>query len=156
VRFFEAMDLAGLDVYLGGPWFDLPEDSPLRDWADTDPEGCIDNAQAAEIYRQSRAGLNFYRRESEEQHQGEGWACGPREIEMAATGLFFLRDPRPEGDALFPSLPTFESPGDASEKLRWWLAHEAQREKAAAAAREAVAGRTFTNHARKLLAMLDH
>src|SRR5262249_46970463 len=29
-RFFGAMDLAGLNVCLRGPWFGLPEDSPLR------------------------------------------------------------------------------------------------------------------------------
>jgi hypothetical protein len=156
IRFFEQMDLAGLDVRLGGPWMGLPEDSPLRDWTDTDPEGCIDNAEAAEVYRQARAGINFYRREAEDAHAGEGWACGPREIEMAACGLFFLRDPRPEGDALVPMLPTFGGPGDAGEKLRWWLRHDGRRGEAAAKARAAIEGRTFENHARKLLAMLDH
>lgn len=154
-RFFEQMDLTGLDVHLAGPWFDLPEDSPLRDWTDLSPEGCVDNDETAEIYRQSRTGINFYRREAEEAHAGEGWACGPREIELAACGLWFARDPRPESDELFPMLPTFSSAQEAGEQIRWALAHEAKREKAAAAARGAIADRTFTNHARKLLALLD-
>ena len=155
VEFFEAMDLEGLDVLLAGVWPDLAEDSPLRRYL---PGGevvqCTGNEETAEIYRSARAGVNFYRRESEPSHAGEGWAVGPREIEMAACGLFFLRDPRPEGDELFPMLPTFDGPGDASEKLRWWLAHDGARAKAAAAAREAVAGRTFENHARRLLELL--
>ena len=155
VRFFSEMDLSGLDVKLAGPWLGLPEDSPLRDWTATDPDNCTDNTETAGIYRQSRAGINFYRRESEDEHQGEGWACGPREIEQAACQLFFLRDPRGEGDVLFDMLPTFSGPQDASEKLRWWLGHDAQRDKAAAAAREAAAGRTFTNNARELLRLLD-
>jgi hypothetical protein len=156
VAFFEAMDLDGLDVRLAGPWMGLPEDSPLRQYADPNPEGCVDNEQTADIYRQSRAGLNFYRREAEDAHKGEGWACGPREIEMAACGLWFMRDPRPESDELFPMLPAFTGPEEAGKLLRWALAHPEDAAEAAGKARAAVAGRTFENHARKLLAMLDH
>lgn len=155
VRFFEAMDLAGLDVRLAGPWMDVPEDSPIRSYADPNPEGCIDNELTADIYRQSRTGLNLYRREAEDAHKGEGWACGPREIEMASTGLWFARDPRPESDELFPMLPAFTSPEEAGELLRWALAHPEDAEEAAAKARAAVADRTFEAHARKLLAMLE-
>jgi glycosyltransferase involved in cell wall biosynthesis len=166
IKFFEAMNLDGLDVLLAGAWPSLAQDSPLRKYlrqgmASPIPHGapetvqCTDNEETAEIYRSARAGINFYRRESEPGHAGEGWAVGPREIEMAASGLFFLRDPRPEGDELFPSLPTFDGPEDAGEKLRWWLAHDSQREKAAAAARAAVADRTFDANARRLLQLLD-
>jgi len=156
VRFFEQMHLAGLDVRLAGPWLDLPEDSPLRQYADPNPEGCVDNAETADIYRQSRTGLNLYRREAEDAHLGEGWACGPREIEMAACGLWFARDPRPESDELFPMLPAFTSPEEAGELIRWALAHPGDAEEAAGKARAAVEGRTFISHARKLLAMLDN
>lgn len=155
VRFFEAMDLAGLDVKLAGPWMGLPEDSSLRDWTDLGPEGCIDNGETAEIYRQARCGINIYRREAEDAHLGEGWAMGPREVEMAATGLWFARDPRPEGDELFPMLPTYGSPGEAGELIRWALASEGKREAAAAKAREAVADRTFENNAKALLRMIE-
>ena len=156
VEFFTAMDLAGLDVRLAGCWLDLPGDSPLRGWIDGDPEGCIDNDETAGLYRQAKCGVNFYRRESEQAHRGEGWAVGPREVEMAACGLWFARDPRPESDALFPMLPTFSSPAEAGELIRWALTHEAERDKAAAAARDAIADRTFENHARKLLAMIGN
>jgi hypothetical protein len=150
------MDLEGLDVCLRGPWFDLPEDSPLRDWTDLDPEGCVDNTETADIYRQSRTGLNLYRREAEDAHLGEGWACGPREIEMAACGLWFARDPRPESDELFPMLPAFTCPEEAGDLIRWALAHPEDSKEAAAKARAAVTGRTFEAHARKLLAILDN
>lgn len=156
VEFFEVMDFSGLNVLLAGTWPGLAEDSPLRAHM---PGGevvqCTDNEETAAVYRSARAGINFYRREAEASHQGEGWAVGPREIEMAASGLFFLRDPRPESDELFPMLPAFGGPGDASEKLRWWLAHDAAREKAAAAARAAIAGRTFEANAKRLLRLLD-
>ena len=74
---------------------------------------------------------------------------------MAACQLFFLRDSRPESDELFPMLPTFSSPGEASELLRWWLAHPGQREEAAVVARAAVADRTFRHAAARLLELLD-
>jgi spore maturation protein CgeB len=118
-------------------------------------EGCVDNDQTAGIYRQSRCGINFYRREAEDAHAGEGWAVGPREVELAACGTWFTRDPRPESDELFPMLPAFTGPAEASEQIRWALAHPGAREKAAALAREAITDRTFTSHARRLLAILD-
>lgn len=150
VEFFSRMDLSELRVKLAGPWQDPME------WADMDHEDCVDNAETAAIYRQAKAGINFYRREAEDAHAGQGWAMGPREIEMAACGLFFARDPRPEGDEVLGMLPTFTTPEQAGDLIRWYVAHPAERERRAAAAREAIADRTFTNHARKLLAMLDH
>ena len=157
VRFFHQMDLAGLNVRLGGLWMDLPEDSPLRDWtAITDDTGdCVDNPEVAGIYRRARTGINFYRRESEDGHAGEGWAIGPREVEMAACGLFFARDPRPESDELFPMLPSFTSPGEAGDIIRWAVRHPAVTAELAGKARAAVQGRTFTEHAKKLLRLLD-
>jgi spore maturation protein CgeB len=155
IEFLERMDLDGLDVLLAGNWQLLAAESPLRKWVAHDDQECLDNEQTAEVYRSARAGLNLYRREAERPELAAGWACGPREIEMAATGLFFAREPRPEGDELFPTLPTFDSPEQASSQIRWWLAHDRERERAAAMAREAVAGRTFEANAKRLLALLD-
>jgi hypothetical protein len=157
VEFFERMHLDGLDVLLGGCWPDLAEDSPLHTYIGHGPEVCVDNDETAEIYRHAKAGINFYRREyddADDQHV-QPYAMGPREVEMAACGLFYLRDPRPEGDELLPMLPTFSGPEDAGEQLRWWLDHDREREAAAAAAREAVASRTFDENARRLLKLLD-
>jgi hypothetical protein len=155
IEFFEQMDLAGLDVLLGGNWQRLPEGSPLRAHVGHDIHECLDNADGVRIYRSARAGINLYRREVDDGDSAEGWAMGPREVEMAATGLFFLRDPRGEGDELLPMLPTFGSPAGASELLRWWLARDDQRDEAARQARRAVADRTFVNHAQRLLRLLD-
>lgn len=152
--FFERMDLDGLDVLLAGNWRGTSDDSPLRKCLGHDPCECLDNTQTARVYQSAKVGINLYRREAENETVTGGWAMGPREVEMAACGLFFLRDPRPEGDQLLPMLPRFGGPAEASELLRWWLAHPAEREKAAAQARAAVADRTFTNHARQLLRLL--
>jgi len=155
VRFFSAMDLAGLNVRLSGLWMDLAEDSPLREWTATEADDCVGNHEVAAIYRRSRTGINVYRTESEAGHAGEGWACGPREIEMAASGLWFARDPRPESDELFPMLPSFTSPEEAGDLIRWALAHPEEREQAALKARAAIADRTFTEHAKQLLRLLS-
>ena len=155
IEFFEAMDLDGIDVALAGNWQRLSLGSPLRKYLAHDIEQCCDNAEGVRLYQSSKAGLNLYRRETEDGGNHAGWAMGPREVEMAATGLFFLRDPRGEGDEVLPMLPTFDSPEDASQQLRWWLDHDDSRLDAAGKAREAIADRTFTKHAARLLGLLE-
>jgi spore maturation protein CgeB len=160
VRFFEALarhpEFAGTDFLLGGSYWpdETEEDSPLRKYLSQDAQ-CVDNTETAELYRHARCGINLYRQEAEDDHQGEGWAMGPREVEMAASGLFFLRDPRAETDQVLPMLPSFTGPGDAAEKLRWWLSRDGLREKAAREARLAVADRTFAASAQRLMGWLD-
>lgn len=160
VEFFERMDLSGLDVLIAGSdWGDLPETSPLAPHIGIEHgsrNDCVNNADAADLYRGTKMGINFYRRESEEEHAGDvAIAMGPREVELAAIGLPFLRDPREEGDKLLHMLPTFASPEDASEQLRWWLQHDDERLEIARQARAAVADRTFVNNAKRLLRALE-
>lgn len=159
IKFFEAMNLDGLDVALGGFWSGLAPDSPLRPHLlsrENDADVCVDNTETAALYRRSRTGINFYRREAEDGRTGDGWACGPREIELAASGLWFARDPRPESDELFPMLPAFTSPAEASDQIRWALTHPAKRADAARKACAAIQDRTFENAAKRLLSLLDH
>jgi spore maturation protein CgeB len=156
VEFLEQMDLASLDILLAGNWMGLAEDSPLRQHIPGGTEDCLDNERTAGIYRSARVGLNLYRREAEAPELSQGWSMGPRELEMAACGTFFLRDPRGEGDELLPMLPTFASPQEAGELLRYWLARPEQRRTAALGARAAVADRTFANHAAALLRRLHN
>jgi len=156
-EFFERLDLGNLDVLLGGNYWDeeLAPDSRLRKYIGHGRDTCVDNTETAELYRHAKMGINLYRRESEDAYAGQGWAMGPREVEMAAIGLPFLRDARPEGDEVLHMLPRFTDPEDASEILHWYITHEAERGKIAEQAREAVADRTFEANARKLLRALD-
>lgn len=155
IAFLEAMELDGVDVALAGNWQGLAADSPLRPHVAHDITDCLDNTDAARLYRASQVGLNLYRREAQSPGLAVGWSMSPREVEMAACGLFFLRDPRGEGDDVLHMLPTVAGPHDASEQLRWWLAHDGDREAAALKARAAVADRTFGHHAAALLRRLD-
>jgi len=154
MRFFEAVEWGDLTVKLGGNWISLPADSPLRRFFYDDPEECSFNSETIDLYRSVKLSANTYRREAEKPEHVDGWSIGPREVELAATGTFFLRDPRPEGDDLFPMLPTFDSPDDFSEKLAWWAAHDTQREAAAGQARAAVASRTFDAHVAWLMSQI--
>jgi spore maturation protein CgeB len=160
IRFFEALDLAGIDtMIMGNEWGKLPETSPLAPYIATgagNEADCVTNPEAAELYRNARIGLNYYRREGESAHENDvAVAMGPREVEMAACQLAFLRDSRPEGDQVLSMLPRFDGPGDASGKLRYYLGKDRIRERCASLAREAVEDRTFVNSARRLLATLD-
>lgn len=155
IEFLEQMDLNSLNVLLAGNWQSLDKDSRLLKYVAHEPEECLDNEQTANVYRSSRCGMNMYRKEGEVNADVHGLACGPREIEMAACGTFFLREPHGESDELFPMLPTFDSAEDASEKLHWWLAHDSLREKQSALARAACEDRTFDNRAAELMRLLD-
>lgn len=159
IEFFEKMQAAGafsgIDVTLGGYWGNLPDDSPLNLLLAHDKDECVDNEVTAKIYRSAKVGINFYRRSDGDAYQ-EGWSCGPREIEMAACGLVFLRDARPESDELFGDiLPAFHSPEEAAEQLRWWLSHDDEREAAGLKLRAAVRHRTFEANVQSLLKILD-
>lgn len=157
IEFFERMNLDGLDILLGGCW-PLAKHSPLRQYMGHDIEECVPNGETAEVYRNAKCGINFYRREyddADDAAEAVPWAMGPREVEQAACGMFYLRDPRAEGDEVLDMLPTFSGPEDAGEQLRWWLAHDGERAEAALKAREAIADRTFTSNAKRLLELLE-
>jgi glycosyltransferase involved in cell wall biosynthesis len=162
-KFVEAMKLYRMRnqepyrVEFGGAGYDndYMDDSPLLEYLGHPRDMCVDNSETANAYRRSRSGINFYRRESEGEHKGEGWAIGPREVEMAACGMPFLRDPRPESDELFPFLPSFSSPEEAADQLRWLLSDEDRREELGRLAREQIKCRTFDNNAKQMLKYLE-
>lgn len=155
VDFFEAVDWTGIDVVFGGNWRLLDDSSPLVPLLAHERLHCMDNATTADLYRSSRASANLYRKEHSDEAHADGWAMGPREVELAACGTFFLREPRPEGDDLFPMLPTFTESDEFADKLRWWLNHPSLAQDVAAAARAAIADRTFTNTAARLLRVVE-
>ena len=155
VKFLEQIDWSGIDVALAGHWMNLDQDSPLRPFLAHDDEVCCDNAETADLYRGAKLAANLYRTESERPELSTGWAMGPREVELAAIGTPFLRDPRPEGDALFPFLPTFSTPAELESLIRWHLSHPDTLVEMGKRAREAVHQRTFANSAARMLRLLD-
>ena len=153
VKFLEAVDFFGVDVLLAGNWQWLKDrpDSPLLPFVGHDLEECYPNELTADLYRGTKASANLYRREAERPELEAGWAMGPREVELAACGTFYLTEARGENRDVLPMIPTFEGPEDFGEQLRWWLDHDDERDEVAKQAQAAVAGRTFLDNARKLL-----
>ncbi len=141
IEFFEQVDFSETNAVFAGAWQGTREDSPIRELLCHDINYCFLNKDTVRLYQSSLASANIYRQFST--HSSDGNSCGPREIEMAATGLFFLREHRPESDELFPMLPTFEGPQDFQTQLAWWLSHPDERQQAALQARDAVKDREF-------------
>jgi spore maturation protein CgeB len=155
IAFLNAVDWTGIDLALAGNWQWLAPESPLRKHVAHDIEQCCDNEQTAELYAATQLAFNLYRREANAPELVQGWAMGPREVELAAMGVFFLRESRGESDALLPMLPTFDGPDEFGSLMREWLPRDKQRGQCAELARAAIANRNFVFHARQLLAWLD-
>lgn len=152
-EFFEAVDWSGIDAVFAGNWQDVADDSPLLPLLMHDRAECLSNDQTADLYRGSTSSANLYRTEAQRDDLSAGWAMGPREVELAACGTFYMTEERGENREVLPMVPTFDGPEDFGAKLRWWLAHPDARDKVTRAARTAVEGRTFAASA---AAMLQH
>jgi glycosyl transferase family 1 len=152
-EFFSAIDVEKYNIALGGAAWDGDhmDGSFLLKYLSHPRDEAVDNDVVADTYRKSRVGINFYRKEAEEGHQDEGWAVGPREVELAACALPWIRDARGESDELFPFLPTFRTPGEAAALLKWHLDHEYESRDLGRRARGAIQHRTFDNHAKMLM-----
>lgn len=151
IEYLEAVDWTGIDALLAGNWQDVTDDSPLYPLLGHARDECYPNELAADLYRSTRSSLNLYRKEATHADLVEGWAMGPREVELAACGTFYLTEERGENREVLPMIPTISGPDDFAEQLRWWLDHDTERDKAAQKALAAVADRTFHTSARRLL-----
>jgi spore maturation protein CgeB len=155
VEFLEQVDWSGIDVAFAGNWQGLTEDSPLRPFVAHSLDACCDNEETADLYAGTKASANLYRREATHPELSEGWALGPREVELSAMGTFYLGEPRGELAEVLPMIPTFEGPVDFEDKLRFYLKRDDLRQEIAEQARAAVASRTFENNAAELLRILS-
>ncbi len=154
-HFFRQVDWSGIDAKFGGHWTGIDGRNALARRLVHDQRDCMDNVDAVRLYRSSKMSANIYRKEATQPGLERGWAVGPREVELAATGTFMLRESRPEGDELFPKAPIFESPEEFGDMIRWWSTHDSEREEIARVNREAIADRTFKNTAARLLELID-
>lgn len=159
IKLFEQVDWTGVNAQFAGHWSGLAPESPLLPLLLDSQYECMANDDTANLYRRSKLSANLYRGkdpiEANLPALQEGWSVGPREIELAACHTPFLRESRGEGDELFPMLPTFSEPAELSDLMRWWLAHDDEREAAALAAAARIKDRTFQSNARRLLQLVD-
>lgn len=155
IEFFEQVDWSGIDVRLGGNWKHLDDGSRLHDFLVHDIDQSMDNTVTADLYRSAKIGANLYRKEHSKGGSSQGWAMGPREVEMAACGLFFLREPRREGDEVLEMLPTFETPDEFTDLVRYYLKHDDERLDLVKEAAAAVRHRTFYHTTAELLSIIQ-
>lgn len=155
VELLEQIDWDDVELTLAGQWNGLDEDSPLRKRVVHDFEDCCPPELTARLYASAGMSFNLYRREANRPELSAGWAMGPREVELAASGVFFAREHRGEGDELLPMLPVFTTAGELADIVRWSIGNPDPRKEAAAQARAAVADRTFTRSAARLLRELE-
>jgi spore maturation protein CgeB len=152
IEFLEKVDYSGLDrVLLAGNWGPVTDGSPLVPFLLSEREECIDNADTVDLYRSTNCSANLYRKEAMRDDLVDGWAMGPREVELAACETFYAREPRGESDLLFPMLPTFTTPAELGDIARWAKANPTVARDAARHAHAAIAERTFDNHVAQLL-----
>lgn len=155
IKFLEQVEWGGIDLSLAGMWRGLDEGHALRDRVVHDIDECCPNEVTHRLYASTKMSFNLYRKEANSDDLIDGWAMGPREVELAAAGVFFLREHRPEGDEILGMLPTFDTPDEFTDKMRWWLANDALRSDRALEAKAAIADRTFENNAKQLIRTLS-
>lgn len=134
-QFIEKVDWTGINLGLYGMWPGIKGDHPLTKFY---THGNVRNEDTAQLYRNSKICLNF--------HRGSPTArsMGPRCVEIAACGAFQLSDPREELLHVFgESVPTFETPEDLSEAIRYFLSNDIGRHKLAKESLARVASHTF-------------
>lgn len=124
VELLQAVQWNGIDFGLYGTWSNIGSRAKIRRFVKNGP---IHNNEAVRIYRQSKIGLNLHRisigysKGSDRIRNAE--SLNPRAYELAACGLFYVSDYRPELTEVFGDLvPTFSGPNQLGEVLREWLA----------------------------------
>lgn len=157
VRLIESMDWSGLDFGLYGSWSLADDHSPLR----AHLRGTeTPNAKTAALYRQATVGLNLHRTsveyDTETRHIKRAQSINPRCYELAACGVPFVTDWRPELDDVFGgAVPTFRTAHEAEAVLRRAVREASWRADHAARAREAVMPHSWTARAAGVVAALD-
>lgn len=105
--------------------------------------GVVPNATSAAMYKAAKIGLNLFRGSElfrpDAQMVAGSESANIRCYELAACGAFFLSDHRDELAELFGnSVPTFDTPDDLAQGIRFYLAHPGLRAQMAGEALAAV------------------
>lgn len=171
-QYLEDVDWTGIDLRVYGHW---PLIKPLTDerererYAPIAREGVspllpfvipkmVENSFTARLYRGAAIGINMHRLERWANNdkmmidEGEAYSMGPRGVELAACGAFQVSDPRQEViDVFGDSVPLHRNPADLERLIRKYLNDPAERDRLARQQHEAIKGRTFANHMRRVL-----
>lgn len=146
------VDWGGIDLGLYGEW---SRPGRLKRFV---AGGITENADAANLYRAARIGLNLYR--STSGHAGgeaarHAESLNPRAVELAACGAFTLSEYRAEVPDVFGgAVPTFRTSAELGALVRRYLADGTARGALAAELPGKVAHLTFREGARRVVSTL--
>ncbi len=157
VELFSAVNWEGIDLGLYGLWTSLGSRSRLRRYL---RQCTVDNTTTAALYRRAKIGLNPYRQSVSRRHGAPrvttAESLNPRAVELAASGCFHLCDWRPEVEEVFGDLvPTYRTPAEMEELIRYYLAHPEEREARARLLPERVKDRSFTQLGQQIIRVLE-
>lgn len=147
-QLLEAVNWEGIDLKLFGIWPNIVPGSALAPFYV--PE-VVSNAKVPTMYCSAKINLNV--------HRGSEIAMtpGPRVYELAACCAFQMSDPREDLLALFNGgIPTFTSPRELEEKVRYYLDQPEERRYCAGIALDAVCAEDFDKRASTLMAVVEH
>lgn len=159
VKFLEAVDWTDINLGLYGSWPEknVPAASPITPYV---RDEVIPNIQTTALHQHAKIGLNLYRTSTvldpNAEHVPQGDSLNPRAYELAACGVFQLSEWRPEVEEIFgDSVPTFRTPEELSDLIRYYLAHDAERQVKAVRAYELVQAHSYHQRARQLLGDIE-
>lgn len=122
-------------------------------------QGVIPNTRAALLYRRAAINLNLFR--GSEKFRADsimvagGESANIRCYELAAMGAFFLTDSRPELVELFDgAVPTFDTPEQAAQLIRHYLARPDERQRVVSEMQEAIQPHSYVARAAQVVAQL--
>jgi len=157
VNLLRSIDWTDIDLGLYGEWSLLGSRNWLRRYV---RDKLIANEKAVALYRNAKIGLNLHRTSAEyerdTEHISDAESMNPRCYELAAAGLFFITDWRAEIEDVFGDVvPTFKTPEEAEELIRYYLAHDVERQEIADQLPNLVQFETFDARITDLLAVLN-
>jgi spore maturation protein CgeB len=158
IALFEQVDWTGIDLGLYGTWELASPDSPLRPYIH---DAVTPNATTAALYRKAKIGINLHRTsvgygKDTDKITIQPYSLGPRAYELAACGVFTISDWRPELNDVFGDVvPTFKTPEELGETIRFYLAHPDERKAIAAKLPDLVARHTFDTRVVDALEILE-
>lgn len=158
----ENIEWRGVDFGLYGTWELIDGASPLWSHFPVQADGtksevwAVPNPVTAALYRNAKVGLNLHRTavdyDMDTLHVEGAESMNPRGYELAACGLPFVSDWRPEVAEIFgDALPTFHTATEAGPLVRKVLDSEAWRADIAGRCRERIQAHSWTARAGQVL-----
>ena len=142
-QLLDQVDWTGIDLRLIGPWPYLENAHPLKMYHE---DHCLPNTQVPRFASSAKINVNIFRQSTTAE------SLGPRTYELAAIGAFQISDPRPELIEIFgETIPTFRNASELEGLIRYFLAHDDERQQLAARARQLVQRETFSRRAEDLI-----